>query len=571
MKKNNFKLNRKFIPNTMSIQTWLDIKPFYDDLAAREIKDSKDLQEFISNHSELSAIVSEDLAWRYIKMTCNTQDKNALEKYQYFVSEIEPQISPIENKLLKKLIDCPFVNDLDQDKYFIFLRSIKKTLELYREKNIPLITEITKESQKYGAISGAQTILHNEENMTLQKASLLLKDNDRELRKVIYEKIQEVKRKDERELNDLFDSLIALRHQVALNTGFKNFRDYKFQELGRFDYNVQDCFNFHESIKRHIVPIKKKIEAYRKEKLGIIDYRPWDTEVDVENNEVLHPFSTGEELIEKTINCFQKINPYFAKCIHTMREMEYLDLESRIGKAPGGYNYPLYESGIPFIFMNAVGSLRDVVTMVHEGGHAIHSFLTSDLELTEFKNTPSEVAELASMGMELISMEHWDSFFENKNELKRAKAEHLEKILKMLTWIAAIDKFQHWIYENPSHSEIERGQEWERIQKDFGSGVINFEGLEDCLRRSWQGQLHLYEVPFYYIEYGFAQLGAIAIWKNYRDNPTKTIDEYSSALKLGYTKSIGEIYKTAGIEFDFSENNIQNLAEFVEKEWRQLL
>jgi len=397
-----------------------------------------------------------------------------------------------------------------------------------------------------------------------------LKSTDRSLREKIYRKIQERKAQDETVLNELYDKLIDLRTQVAKNVDFANYRDYKFEELGRFDYTVKDCYNFHNAIASAIVPINKKSEQARKRKLNYDSYKPWDTEFDITGKEPLKPFETGAELTEKTITCFKSIDPFFADCINTMRDLQHLDLESRVGKAPGGYNYPLYESGVPFIFMNAVGTLKDVITMVHEGGHAVHAFLCNDLELTDFKGTPSEVAELASMSMELISMEHWNVFFNNEEDLKRAKAEQLEKILKTLPWIASIDKFQHWIYQHPKHSIQERYEEWMKIIKEFGTGEVDHSGFEDAQKRGWQGQLHLYEVPFYYIEYGFAQLGAIAVWRNYKQNPSKALEQYKAALKLGYTKTIPEIYKTAGIKFDFSEAYIKDLMEFVVSEYEKV-
>ena len=248
-----------------------------------------------------------------------------------------------------------------------------------------------------------------------------------------------------------------------------------------------------------------------------------------------------------------------------MQEMKHLDLESKDGKAPGGFMYPLYEIGVPFIYMNAVGSQRDLVTMVHEGGHAIHSFLSRNLELTEFKSTPSEIAELASMSMELLSMKHWDVFYSDENELKRAKKEQLEKALEGLPWIAAIDKFQHWIYTT-KHSSEERKQKWIEIDQELGNQVINWEGQENSHAIMWQRQLHLYEVPFYYIEYGMAQLGAIAIWREFILKGEEALDNYIEALKLGYTKSISKIYETAGIKFDFSAPYVKELAEFIKIE-----
>ena len=567
---NPLKLHRTFVDETLKIKDWESIKPYYDNLLSRGITNVNDLMSWLQNWSELDAIVSEDYAWRYIKMTCDTANSELLKSFTFFTEKIEPEIAPIINKLQKKLLDSPFINKIEGKDYFVFLRSIKKSNELFREENIALNTKISNESQKYGAISAEQTIEHEGKQITLQKAASLLKSQDRELRKSTYLKIQDRKNIDENKLNQLYTELIELRHKVALNAGFKNYRDYKFEELGRFDYTVKDCINFHESIAKHIVPINKTLEKARKEKLNLDSYKPWDTEFDIEGNLPLVPFKTGEELTKKTIDCFNNIDSFFGKCITTMKQLGHLDLESRIGKAPGGYNYPLYESGVPFIFMNSVGTHRDMVTMVHEGGHAVHSFLCNQLVLTDFKSTPSEVAELASMGMELISMEHWNFFFDDEKDLKRAKKEQLEKILKTLPWIACIDKFQHWVYENPSHSIEERYEKWYSISKEFGTGEIDYSGLENNIKRSWQGQLHLYEVPFYYIEYGMAQLGAIALWKNYLENSSLCIENYKKALAHGYTRSIPELYQLAGIKFDFSEQNIRELAEFVLNQYKNL-
>lgn len=564
------KLTRSFVDKSFIISDWASLKPLYENLISRDLIDVASLKNWLNDWSELDAIVSEDFAWRYIKMTCNTNDEGLLENFTFFTEKIEPEIAPLINKLQKKLLDCPFTQEINNQDYFVFLRGIKKSNELFREKNIPLNTQISNESQKYGAISSEQTIEYEGKQITLQKAASLLKSLDREIRKSTYLKIQERKTQDEGKLNELYSLLISLRHQVAINAGFNNYRDYKFEELGRFDYTVNDCIDFHDSIAKHIVPINKTLEKKRKEKLNLDSYKPWDTEFDIEGNLPLEPFKTADELIEKTIACFNNIDPFFGECIKTMQLLGHLDLESRIGKAPGGYNYPLYESGVPFIFMNSVGTHRDMVTMVHEGGHAIHSFLCNHLELTDFKSTPSEVAELASMSMELISMEHWQSFFRNENELKRAKKEQLEKILKTLPWIASIDKFQHWVYENPSHTTEERYEKWYSISKEFGTGEVDYSGIENNIKRSWQGQLHLFEVPFYYIEYGMAQLGAIAVWKKYLEDNKIGVENYKKALSHGYTRTIPELYELAGIKFDFSENNIKELADFVLQQYNLL-
>ncbi len=563
-------MHRHYLSPAFKITTWEHLKPILDELTNRAISSVGDLQQWLKDNSEVAAVISEDGAWRYIKMTCNTQDETLQNEFNFFVTEIEPLLTPYTNALNKKLVECAFINDLPKDTYFVYVRGVKKSIELYREINIPLNTELRQKEQEFGNISAAQTIVYNNEEITLQKAATYFKSNDRILRETIYGQIQERKGKDEQTLNKLYDELIKLRHQTAINTGYKNYRDFKHDELGRFDYTVNDCYNFHDAIQKHIVPLIKQNEDVRKNKLKLEIYRPWDTAVDADGKESLKPFTTGKDLTEKTINCFKTIDPYFADCITTMQTMNRLDLESRIGKAPGGYNYPLMETDVPFIFMNAVGLLRDMVTMVHEGGHAVHAFLAAELELTEFKSTPSEVAELASMSMELISMEHWDAFFENADELKRAKKEQLDDVLKGLPWIAMIDKFQHWVYTNPIHTHEERYAYWLSLTSDFGTGVIDYSGLENNLKRSWQSQLHLYEVPFYYIEYGMAQLGAIAVWRSYKQNPTVALQNYKNALALGYTKTIPELYDAAGIEFDFSPEYVKELADFIKSEYELL-
>ncbi len=561
---------RKFLPQDLIIDSWAKIEPYFVDLKNRTISSVNELEKWLVDRSELEAVLSEDFAWRYIKMTCDTANEELTNSYNFFVEEIEPKVAPLGNDLNKKFIASEYIGQLNQDRYAIYIRGVKKALELYRDENIPLQTKIATESQKYGAITAAMTIEWQGKEITLQMAASMLKDTDRKIREEVYHKIQERRSKDTDVLNELFTELLNLRHQVALNAGFKNYRDYKFEELGRFDYTVTDCYNFHQSISKEILPLAEASDKERKKALNVEVLKPWDGDVDVQGKAPLKPFNSGAELVEKSIECFYKIRHSFGEYLEIMKAMGHLDLDSRKGKAPGGYNYPLYEIGVPFIFMNSVGVHRDLVTMVHEGGHAIHSFVTRDMEITDFKSTPSEVAELASMSMELISMEHWDVFFKNADDLKRAKKEQLDKSLRTLLWIAAVDKFQHWMYENPTHTVVERMTQWKNVIADFSSGVYDYTGLEAVRERGWQSQLHIYEVPFYYIEYGMAQLGAIAVWRNYKKNPEDALNKYEAALRLGYTKSIPEIYKAAGVQFDFSQAYVKELADFVKSELDKL-
>ena len=560
---------RKFVPEDLVINSWDKIKSLFDNLVDREISNVLELEQWMLDQSELSAVLEEDMAWRYIKMNIDTTDKELGERFSFWIKEISPNTAPYSHKLNLKLVSSPYLKDLDQEKYRIYLRSVKKQIEIFREDNIPLFTTMEEKQQEYGAISAKMSIEVDGKKMTMQKAALLLKSTNRAKREEIYNKISSRRLQDEKVLDDLFDELISLRQEIAKNADFDNYRDYMFAAMGRFDYTPKDCFNFHDAIAKEIVPIINSFEQKRKNKLGNESYKPWDTAVDVDGLPPLKPFDGGTELTDLSIECFNRLRPYFGECLSTMKAMKHLDLESKNGKAPGGFMYPLYEIGVPFIYMNAVGSQRDLVTMVHEGGHAVHSFLSRDLSLTEFKSTPSEVAELASMAMELLSMDHWDVFYDDAADLKRAKLEQLEKALETLPWVASIDKFQHWIYTT-EHTAQQRKEKWLAISAELGNQIIDWEGNENVHANLWQKQLHLYEVPFYYIEYGMAQLGAIAMWRSYKKLGEQGLDNYMNALKLGYTKTIGEIYETAGIKFDFSANYVKELADFIKVELKKL-
>ncbi len=561
------KKTRQFLPYNLSIEVWEDIEPYFGQLKRRNIQDWVDFEKWLMDLSELEAVLEEEAAWRYIKMTCDTTDSNLQKRYSAFVNDISPKIAPLANEFNKRVHLSPFKERLpESEQYANYFKSIAKDIDLYREENIPLEAELTTLAQQYGTIAGAMTITHDGKEITLQQASVYLKNNDRNVREQVWRKVSERRMQDKESLNELLTKLIEKRHQLALNAGFENFRDYKFKSLGRFDYTKEDCFNFHESIRQYISPLINQLADERKQLMGLAELKPWDGDCDAMGRAPLHPFESGKELLEKTKQVFKATDPYFEECLQTMENMGHLDLESRIGKAPGGYNYPLYEIGAPFIFMNAAGTQSDLVTMIHEGGHAVHSFLTAGLKLTSFKSFPSEVAELASMSMELITMDKWGVFYEDPEVLKRAQIDQLERCLSVLPWVAIIDKFQHWLYENPKHSIADRLDNWVKINEYILPGKTDWSGLEEVKAHNWQRQLHIFEVPFYYIEYGLAQLGAIAVWKNYKDNPEKAIAKYKNALALGYTKSIPDLYWAAGIKFDFSPKYVESLAAFVTNE-----
>ena len=560
---------RTFVSNDLKVDSWSKLQQYFQDLLDASISNVSDLEKWLHDRSELESVMEEEMAWRYIKMNIDTTDEKLAKDFSFWITEISPNVAPYSHQLNKKVYDSPYLKELDNDKYFIYLRGLKEEIKIYREENIPLFVEMETKQQEYGAIAAKMSVEIDGESMTMQKAAQFLKDTDRSKRESVFNTINNRRLQDVEALDKLYDELIALRQTIAKNCGFDNYRDYKFASMGRFDYTPKDCFDFHDAIAKEIVPIIEGFDVAKKQKMNLESYKPWDTGVDADGNAPLKPFEGGEQLIDKSIKSFKRLRPYYGECLEIMKEMKHIDLESKKGKAPGGFNYPLYEIGVPFIYMNAVGSQRDLVTMVHEGGHAIHSFLSRDLDLCDFKSVPSEVAELASMSMELISMDSWDEFYSDEKELQRAKKEQMQKVLEGLPWIAAIDKFQQWVYTS-EHTAEQRRQEWKNIMSELNSSVIDWEGHEDALLNLWQKQLHLYEVPFYYIEYGMAQLGAIARWRSYKKLGQEALDNYDAALKLGYTKSIGELYKTAGIEFNFSQEYVKELADFIKAQLADL-
>lgn len=565
------KSRRRLLPKQFELNYFGDIKPFLDTLLIREFSSKDELLEWIYNYSELDAFLSEELAWRYINYTRFTDKKEFSDAYSFFIKEIQPELVKVENELNKKQTSSHYFNQLPDNELLNYKRKSKLSIELYREENIALEVEQSNLSQEYASIIGAMSIEVDGKELTMQQAAKLLQGENRDKRKLVFEKINNRRIQDKEKLDKIFDKLTALRQEQAKNCGFKNYRDFKHEALARFDYSVAEAEKFQKTIEKVAVPYLGKSLQERQQALGYSVLRPYDLVVNIYDSKPLKPFETGQELIEKSIECFNSIDPFFGDVLKAMKEKGFVDLESRKGKAPGGYNYPLDEHGLPFIFMNASGSMRDVTTMVHEGGHAVHTVLTRDLKVNALKHCPSEVAELASMSMELISMDAWNVFFENDKDLLRAKIEQLEGVLDVLPWIATVDNFQHWIYTNNPKGSEERDNGWIEILNKYSSKSVDHSGYEHFRRNQWQKQLHIFEVPFYYIEYGIAQLGAIALWRNYKNDPKKALAEYKAALSLGYTKTIPEIYETAGIKFDFSEDYVAELLNFIWVEYSALV
>ncbi|MFZ1686374.1 MAG: M3 family oligoendopeptidase [Flavobacteriales bacterium] len=561
---------RAYLREDLRIDVWADVEPYFSELQDRAFLSLADLVQWLRDLSELEAALGEEGAWRYIRMSLDTRDEAVTQRFQEFVTTIQPEAEKRADALNRKLMASPWSNELKSDGYPVYLRGIREQLRIYREANVQLLAELRAQAQEYAAVTGAMNVEWKGETITLPKAAAILESPDREERKAIWRKINDRRAQERGKLDDLFDGLVEKRHAVAENAGFATFRDYMYSALGRFDHKPSDAFAFHDAVARSVVPVAEALELGRRKALGVDRLRPWDLSVDISNKPPLKPFEQPEQLADLAIEVFSKLHPYFAECLRTMRTKGLLDLASRDGKAPGGYNYPLFETGAPFIFMNAVGTHDDLITMVHEGGHAVHSFLSQQLTLTGFKNFPSEVAELASMSMELLTMDHWHLIYKEPAELRRAKRDHLERVIGILPWVATVDAFQHWVYEHPQHTRKQRDVAWLDIHKRFSGKVTDWSGYGEQRTMLWQKQLHIFEVPFYYIEYGIAQLGAIGIWRNYKNDPEQAVQQYMDALKLGYTRPLPEIYAVAGVRFDLGADNVRGLITFVREELEKL-
>jgi len=532
------------------------------------IRKQEQLEGFIKRYSELQSIISEEMAWKYINMTRYANEEKYAEDFNEYYANIISYFHEKGFLLNIKIKECKYFDKLDDDKYGNFKKLLNNEIEMFEEANIPLEIKEQELANKYGEINSKMIVEYNGEKYTPIQMRKFLKDSNREVRKEAWTKVNEVMANNSTDLQKLFDDLKELRIEIAKNKKYENYRDYMHDLKARFSYTPEDLYKFHEAVEKVVVPFLKELNDEKAKKLGLDSLRPWDLDAS-EDGSPLKPFSNGKEFFEKGLASIKTVSEEYGKKFSEMNEKGYLDLENRKGKAPGGYNYPLSESGASFIFMNAVGVHDDVVTLVHEAGHAMHSDAVKEEEIYQYKETPSEVAELASMSMELMSMDGWNSYYENEDDFIRSKKLEIKRTLEILPWAVTVDAFQHWIYLNPNHTVEERNESFAEIFTRFNPGV-NWEGYEKELSERWLKQLHIFEVPFYYIEYAISQLGAIAIYRNFKKDRDSAIRAYDDFLKLGYSKSVEKIYETVGIKFDFSCEYVEELVEFIKAEYNSL-
>lgn len=558
----------KFVSDDFDASSWENIEPYVDDLLNRELTSSDCLETLILDSSNLAEYISETGALLYIGMTCDTEDKEKKDEFLKFVENVRPKLSEFSDKLNRRIVDHVSVDNLPE-RYDLMIRGIKSDIEIFRVENIPLGVEQTKLVTKAQGITGAMTVEFEGKERTFPEMRGFLESNDRTQREKAWKSMVTRWMNNSDELSDIFDKLIKIRHEIAINSGFKSYTDYMFRAMHRFDYSIEDCLTFHKSIEEVCMPIVRKINSERKSAFGLTTLSPWDVNEksgsgpDIAGEPPLRPFETVDQMVSKLSQLFHNMSNDLGTKFDKLVKMDTLDLETRKGKAPGGYQYYLEKSRIPFIFMNAAGLQGDLETMIHESGHAFHSLYCGHLDLIDERNYPIEFAEVASMSMELLTQPEWNIFYEEQNDADRAKISHLEGVIFLLPWIATIDAFQHWIYANPEHTRDERKMQWISLRERFGS-VMDWVGNEDFRELSWQQQGHLFGVPFYYVEYGIAQLGALQLWQTHRKNPEKALNDYSNAMKLGNTKTLPDLFEAAELKLGFDEKHLNSLINEVE-------
>jgi oligoendopeptidase F len=557
---------RGFVPPAIDLGDWNNLAPLFDQLEARAAAcaSAADLERWLLDWSELNAAIDEESAKRYIAMTCHTDNAEAEKAFLHFIEHVDPQLKPRQFLLAQTYVKHPLRAQLPGLRYQVFDRDTQVQVELFREENVPLETEEAKLSQQYQKLSGSLTVQFRGEEKTLIQMGRYLEEPDRPLRHEAWELIANRRLQEAGKFEEIFDQLARLREQIARNAGFANYRDYAFRKMGRFDYAPDDCVAFHQAVEQEIMPVLRDLQAERKRQLGVEPLRPWDLAADPLSRPPLRPFEQVDQMVARTQEIFDRLDRDLAAGFQRMQSLRLLDLANRKGKAPGGYQSTLSEARVPFIFMNAVGLQRDVETILHEAGHAFHALATRDEDLFAYRSAPIEFCEVASMSMELLGGEFLEKFYAVP-EANRARLMHLEGIINVLAWIATVDAFQHWIYTHPAHARAERTAAWLDLMDRFG-GDADWQGYEAARANLWHRQLHIFTNPFYYIEYGIAQLGALQVWANSKRDKARALNDYKRALALGGSRPLPELFAAAGCKFEFSRKTMAPLVALLRGE-----
>jgi oligoendopeptidase F len=549
--------------------SWSQIEPFFHELETSHL-DSDHVKAWLSDWTRLANLIEETYARLYVATTVNTNDAQAEQRFKAFLDDILPNARAGEQKLKEKLLE----SGRKPAGFDIPLRNMQTEAELFRAENLPLLSEEQNLSTRYDRIIGAQTVSWEGKEMTLKQLVPALQDADRAKREHVWRLGAERQLADRQAINDLWAELLALRLKIAANAGLPDYRAYRWREMLRFAYTPQDCISFHQAIEAVVVPAAERIYEKRRKRLGVERLRPWDLDVDPLGRPPLRPFQSISELERGAQRIFNHVHPQLGAYFQTMQHEGLLDLDNRKGKAPGGYCIDFPVAKRPFIFANAVGLHDDVQTLLHEGGHAFHAFESNHLPYYQQLQVPSEFAEVASMGMELLAAPYLarrEGGFYSEGEAARARIEHLETSICFWPYMAVVDAFQHWVYLHPeqatdSHQcDIQWGSLWQRFMRGQ-----DWSGLEAEMVTGWHRKLHIHQIPFYYVEYGVAQLGAMQVWRSALHDQNAAVKAYRQALSLGSTAALPDLYHAAGIKFTFDARTLEEVVRLAEETIQQL-
>jgi oligoendopeptidase F len=553
-------MNHEEVAGAVDVSSWDNLSGAYDELAARPLE--SDVAAWLADWSRFSESVMEAAAWLSIRRSQDTTDEAAKSAYLHYVREVAPKIQEAENGLRRRLVDAGF----DDPRMATVLRQFRADIDLFREENLALIAEERSLSSKYGEIVGGLTVAFDGEDRTLAQLAPYRANPDRSVREAAWRAGADAMLGVRAELDSLFDELLGLRRTIAANAGFGTYTEYRWRQLGRFDYSIEDAESFHTAIAQSAVPALERAAARRAEALGVDALRPWDQEVDPWGTSPLRPFSTGDELASRSAAVFDALDPELGEMVRTMHEEGLLDLENRKGKAPGGYCATLHSARRPFIFMNAVGTEDNVRTMLHEAGHAFHVFDRSTLPYVWQRGAPMEFAEVASMSMELLTSPYigteYGGFYD-RTDAYRSRLQHLDRMLWFLPYMACVSAFQHELYSAGDLSHADRDGLWRRLYLRYNVGA-DWSGLDETLDSLWHHKLHIFTVPFYYIEYGLAQMGALQVWRQSLSDPRQALDDYRAALALGQTVPLPDLFRRAGADLVFGDESVGELIGLVE-------
>ncbi|HMK35076.1 MAG TPA: M3 family oligoendopeptidase [Desulfomonilaceae bacterium] len=551
-------------PGILTNCGWSDFEPYYTDLIDRNLT-ADTASEFLADWTALSEAIDEAFTRLSVAITVNTADEEAERRYHTYLDTIYPPSEEADQKLKEKLL----TSGIEPSGFHMPLQKMRWQSEIFREENLPLMTEEHKASTRYDKIVGSQTVNWEGKEITVTQLRPVMQNPDRNLREKAWRVGLERQLADREQIGVLWREFMALRQKMAKNAGFSDYRSFRWKQLLRFDYTPADCVRFQNAIEKIAVPAAARIYERRRKLLGLNTLRPWDLDVDPFGKPPLKPFQDVSELVTGVYEIFRRLDSTLGIHFRIMADEGLLDLENRKNKAPGGYCTEFPAARRPFIFMNAVGLHDDVQTLLHESGHAFHAFERDRLPYYQQRQVGMEFSEVASMGMELLASPYLairEGGFYSEADAARARIEHLEKSIVFWPYMASVDAFQHWVYENPEQA-VDPGQcdlQWKRIYERF-TPWLDWSGLDQALLTGWQRKLHIHVVPFYYVEYGLAQLGAVQIWKNSLSDRATAVAAYRHALSLGGTVPLPELFSGAGAKFAFDEETLNSAISLMER------